>query len=81
MDRPLIDFDLALAMEPLTTAGAIVGALIGKVSPDYIVCWLFVAVVGLVSLRTWLKGRDLLAAQAPPQLGGGGGSQPSQGEG
>ena len=62
-DRPLIDFDLALAMEPLTTAGAILGSLAQKVSPDLLVCWLFVLVVGAVSVRTWLRGSAMLQEQ------------------
>lgn len=35
-DRPLVDWDLIVVMEPLTMAGAIVGAFIGKLLPDWI---------------------------------------------
>jgi len=47
-------------MEPLTTAGAILGSLVQRMSPDFIISWLFVAIVGLVSGRTWLKGQEML---------------------
>jgi len=50
-------------MEPLTTAGAILGSLAQKVSPDLVICWLFVVVVGLVSARTWSKGKAMLEEQ------------------
>ena len=34
-DRPLVDWDLILVMEPLTAAGAIIGAYMSKVLPDW----------------------------------------------
>ena len=30
-DRPMIDFDLVLVMEPLTIAGAVIGSILNKV--------------------------------------------------
>ena len=33
-DRPLVDWDLILVMEPLTMAGAIVGAFVSKVCTE-----------------------------------------------
>jgi len=62
-NRPLIDFDLALAMEPLTTAGAIIGSIAQKISPDFVISWLFVAIVGIVSARTMSKGLTMLEEQ------------------
>lgn len=49
-NRPLVDWDLILVMEPLTMAGAIVGAFITKVLPDWI---LVVSLVILLAFTTW----------------------------
>lgn len=39
-DRPLVDWDLILIMEPLTMAGAIVGSYLNKVKrAGFIGCW------------------------------------------
>jgi len=46
-DRPLVDWDLIVVMEPLTMAGAIVGAFTGKLLPDWIL------VISLVVLLAW----------------------------
>ena len=50
-DRPLVDWDLILIMEPLTMAGAVVGALIGKVLPDWI---LVLSLVILLAQTTYV---------------------------
>jgi len=62
-DRPLIDFDLALALEPLTTAGALVGSLVQRVSPDFLIGWIFVLIVGFVTFTTFEKGVDMMAKE------------------
>eukprot|EP00981_Chlorochromonas_danica_P007447 scaffold1754_cov180-Ochromonas_danica.AAC.3 len=49
-DRPLVDWDLILVMEPLTMAGAIVGAFLSKVLPDWM---LTVSLVLLLAFTTW----------------------------
>lgn len=52
VDRPLVDWDLIMVMEPLTMAGAIVGALIGKVLPDWILVTLLVLLLAQTSYTT-----------------------------
>jgi len=52
VDRPLVDWDLILVMEPLTMAGAIVGALVGKVLPDWILVTLLVLLLAQTSYTT-----------------------------
>lgn len=55
-DRPLVDWDLILVMEPLTAAGAIVGAYMSKVLPDWFLALLLVLLLGVTSYRTLDKG-------------------------
>ncbi|KAL7484672.1 hypothetical protein ACHAW6_010300 [Cyclotella cf. meneghiniana] len=49
-DRPLVDWDLILVMEPLTIAGALVGAFFNKLLPEAI---LVVSLVALLSFTSW----------------------------
>jgi len=49
-DRPLVDWDLILVMEPLTIAGALIGAFLNKVLPETV---LGVALVVLLSFTAY----------------------------
>lgn len=49
-DRPLVDWDLILVMEPLTIAGALIGAFLNKVLPELL---LTVLLVVLLSWTAW----------------------------
>lgn len=49
-DRPLIDWDLILVMEPFTVAGALIGAVLNKVLPEVM---LSVLLVMLLSVTAW----------------------------
>jgi len=55
VNRPLVDWDLILIMEPLTMAGAIVGALVGKVLPDWILVILLVMLLAQTTYETLKK--------------------------
>lgn len=55
-DRPLVDWDLIMVMEPLTAAGAIVGAYMSKVLPDWFLALLLVLLLGVTAYRTLDKG-------------------------
>lgn len=55
VNRPLVDWDLILIMEPLTMAGAIVGALVGKVLPDWILVILLVLLLAQTTYETLKK--------------------------
>ena len=55
-DRPLVDWDLILVMEPLTAAGAIVGAYMSKVLPDWFLALMLVLLLGVTAYRTLNKG-------------------------
>jgi len=55
-DRPLIDWDIMLMMEPLTIAGALVGTYIHHVSPPWLISILLDILLTLTAIRTLKKG-------------------------
>jgi len=58
-NRPLIDFDLVNVMEPLTIAGAIIGSLLNKLLPGWLITLMLVVVLGLTGVKTFMKGISL----------------------
>ncbi|GMF09701.1 unnamed protein product [Phytophthora lilii] len=56
VDRPLIDPELALGMIPVVIGGTILGAVINKLIPSYIVSLLFVVVLAISDVRMTLRG-------------------------
>jgi uncharacterized membrane protein YfcA len=54
-DRPLIDWDFILLMEPLTIAGALVGALLNKLLPEDKVVILLVLLLCATAYTTFRK--------------------------
>merc|ERR1711865_844510 len=56
VDRPLIDYDLGNIMEPLTIAGAVIGSMINKVTPGWIITLMLVLVLGATGIKTLLTG-------------------------
>jgi uncharacterized membrane protein YfcA len=55
-DRPLVDWDLILVMEPLTMGGAVVGAMLSKLLPDWILVLSLVVLLGFTTQTTLEKG-------------------------
>lgn len=58
-DRPLVDWDLILVMEPLTIAGALAGAFLNKVLPELVLTALLVALLTFTAYTTFAKARTL----------------------
>lgn len=58
-DRPLVDWDLLILMEPLTLAGALVGGFVNKLAPELLITVLLVVLLALTSDRTLKKGVKL----------------------
>lgn len=56
VDRPLVDWDLILVMEPLTMAGAITGAFASKLLPDWILTIMLVILLAFTTWTTLKKG-------------------------
>ena len=56
VDRPLVDWNLIMIMEPLTVAGAVCGTYLAKTLPDWILTIMLVLLLALTSHRTLEKG-------------------------
>lgn len=54
-NRPLVDWDLILVMEPLTIAGALMGAFLNKLLPEELLTVLLVALLSYTSYETLKK--------------------------
>ena len=54
-DRPLVDWDLILVMEPLTIAGALMGAFLNKLLPEQILVILLVVLLLMTAYKTLKK--------------------------
>ena len=56
--RPMISFEVALMMEPMTMAGAVVGVILNKIFPGWLITVLLVLVLGITTKRTLAKGLE-----------------------
>lgn len=57
-NRPLVDWDLILVMEPLTMIGAVVGAIVGKILPDWILTLALVTLLAHTTYTTLEKAKS-----------------------
>jgi len=57
--RPLIEYNLALLMQPMALAGTIIGAVLHVLFPDWVILALLIATLGLMVIRTAKKGISL----------------------
>uniref|UniRef100_A0A6B2L2X6 Membrane transporter protein n=1 Tax=Arcella intermedia TaxID=1963864 RepID=A0A6B2L2X6_9EUKA len=55
-DKPLIEYDLAMVMQPLALSGTVVGVVLNTVFPDWVVLILLILVLLSTTYRTTLKG-------------------------
>lgn len=63
-DRPLVDWDLILVMEPLTIAGALIGANLNKLLPETIIVVMLVLLLSFTAYNTLKKARKLYAKES-----------------
>ncbi|KAK9829540.1 hypothetical protein WJX72_006389 [[Myrmecia] bisecta] len=56
LDRPLIDWDLILIMEPCTILGALIGGYINKVSPVWVTTTLLTLLLAVLTWKLALRG-------------------------
>jgi len=61
--RPMIDYDLVLLMEPPTIAGAVLGSILNKILPSYIITTLLVLVLGATTVKTLATGKKVYAKE------------------
>lgn len=59
VDRPLVDWDLILVMEPLTIAGALIGAFLNKVLPELLLTVLLVLLLTSTAWETLTKATKM----------------------
>ena len=62
-DRPLVDWDLILVMEPLTIAGALLGAFLNKLLPEAILVISLVALLSFTAYETLKKAIRMYRAE------------------
>jgi uncharacterized membrane protein YfcA len=62
-DRPLVDWDLILVMEPLTIAGALMGALLNKVLPETFLIFLLVVLLSITAQNSLKKAFKMYAKE------------------
>ncbi|KAL9647295.1 hypothetical protein ABK040_011662 [Willaertia magna] len=55
-DRPLIDYDIALMMEPATLLGTIIGVFLNIILPEWVIVALVILVMGFTTILTAKKG-------------------------
>eukprot|EP00698_Gefionella_okellyi_P013319 TRINITY_DN363_c0_g1_i1.p1 TRINITY_DN363_c0_g1~~TRINITY_DN363_c0_g1_i1.p1 ORF type:complete len:545 (+),score=92.68 TRINITY_DN363_c0_g1_i1:16-1650(+) len=55
-NRPLIDYDVSLLLEPATLAGTIIGVFLNRVLPSIAILIMLILLVGFTVYRTALKG-------------------------
>eukprot|EP01063_Lacrimia_lanifica_P039484 TRINITY_DN8685_c0_g3_i2.p1 TRINITY_DN8685_c0_g3~~TRINITY_DN8685_c0_g3_i2.p1 ORF type:complete len:526 (+),score=203.00 TRINITY_DN8685_c0_g3_i2:69-1646(+) len=58
-NRPIIDLDMALFLSPMEMAGAVVGVLVQKALPEWVVILLMAVILGVTGVKTLRKGFDV----------------------
>lgn len=67
-DRPLVDWDLILVMEPLTIAGALIGAVLNKLLPEAVLVVSLVALLTFTAYTTLKKSVRMYRAETRAML-------------
>ena len=62
-DRPLVDWDLILVMEPLTIAGTLIGTFLNKVLEEQLLIALLVILLGYTACVTLMKAIKMYKAE------------------
>eukprot|EP00934_Nitzschia_sp_Nitz4_P008185 Nitzschia sp. Nitz4//scaffold102_size76354//36818//38526//NITZ4_005633-RA/size76354-snap-gene-0.126-mRNA-1//1//CDS//3329532252//8175//frame0 len=63
-DRPLVDWDLILVMEPLTIAGALMGAFLNKILPELFLTVMLVLLLSFTAYNTLKKALKMYKAES-----------------
>ena len=63
-DRPLMDWDLILVMQPMTIAGALLGSFLNKLLPELILTISLVLLLGYTTHTTLKKGFQAYAKES-----------------
>lgn len=68
VDRPLIDFDLVLAMTPLTLLGALIGAFLNKVLPELLITILLALLLSATSYTSLKKAVSMYKEESDDMI-------------
>lgn len=63
-DRPLINWDLILVMEPLTIAGALMGAFLNKILPEQFLTMMLVLLLSFTAYNSLKKALKMYKAES-----------------
>jgi len=63
-DRPLINWDLVLLMEPLTIAGALMGAFLNKILPEQFLVLMLVLLLSFTAYNSLKKAMKMYKAES-----------------
>ena len=63
-DRPLVDWDLILVMEPLTIAGALIGAFLNKLLPEGLLVVMLVLLLSFTAYNTLKKAFKMYGVES-----------------
>ena len=63
-DRPLINWDLILVMEPLTIAGALIGAFLNKILPEQLLTVMLVLLLSFTAYNSLKKALKMYKAES-----------------
>jgi uncharacterized membrane protein YfcA len=63
-DRPLVDWDLILVMEPLTIAGALIGALLNKILPSKVLVVMLVLLLSVTAYTSLARAVKMYKAES-----------------
>eukprot|EP00435_Cladocopium_sp_Y103_P032780 s324_g8.t1 len=63
-EGPIIDWDLILAMEPLTIFGAVFGSLLSKILPNFVLTTMLVIILAMIGQRTLTKGWSMFREES-----------------
>ena len=63
-DRPLVDYDLILVMQPMTLAGALLGSFVNKLLPEIVLTVCLVLLLAWTTKEMLQKGLQAWAAES-----------------
>lgn len=66
-DRPLVDWDLVMIMEPVTMAGALIGSSLNKVLDEYVLVAVLAILLSAIAFETLGKAVKLYTAETKIQ--------------
>ncbi|KAI2502955.1 sulfite exporter TauE/SafE [Fragilaria crotonensis] len=79
-DRPLVDWDLIMIMEPVTMAGALIGSSLNKVLDEYVLVAVLAILLSAIAFETLGKAIRLYVAETKIQFALEHGSSITEGE-